>query len=415
LVTVTQLCHAAGLDVLRRRGFEGLPSDAERCAAGFEMLGHDADRLEQVFIALRDGLRLSEMASRLIPRLLEYFRDAAGIGRDIEAFIDVLVDVCFRNLPYNKGQALLGRTCQTRWLYDFPSAMAAYNIGRHHLRAFVLGTPELVAYVGQRRQDSLIRVDVADRLFVGRLPFLTGKDVVRKLGWQMQNPRTGLEPMIKAGIIHPEVGASTAEIPPIFSEPDLEAALKVFLARFEPADPQQPGRTSTHGVSQTIGISNENLWQLLASGRIKTMGYLPDEGWVRGMRIDIKEVLAAATSVEDPLNTDEAAAILNVAPRHVRTLTADGRLPSTSVPDHLASKMTVIFARCDVEAFLAEFVSLKAAQAMISENPPFSRLGKMGLQPAIDLEALNGKECRTIFFKRVDVEAICQQNWPHAA
>lgn len=410
LVIVTQLCQAAGLDVLRRRGIDNTPSDAERRAAGFEMLGHGADRLEQVFIELRRGLRLSEMTSRIIPRLLEYLHEAEHYGRDLEGFVDVLVDVCFRNMPYAAGQVLLGRPCPNRWVYDFPSAMAAYGIGRHHLDAFILGTPELAAYVGDRRQDSLINADVADRLFLGRMPFLTSKDVSRALGWDMQNPRTGLEPMIKAGVIKPEAGASTAEIPPIFSEPELNCALESFFARFEPADPHAEARGSIHVISQTIGISNDDLWPLLASGKIKTMGRVPDEGWVRGMRLDIREVLGAATGVDQPLNTNDVAERLDVAAHQVRNLTDNDYLPSTPVPEHLASKMTIVFARRDVETFLTEFVSPKAARAMLPGSPSFSRLGQLGLKPVIQLEAPNGNQARTIFFARADVEAICQRD-----
>lgn len=415
LVTVTQLCQAAGLDVLRRRDSDNAPSDAERRAAGYEMLGHGADRLEQMFIELRSGLSLSEMTSRIIPRLLEYLHEAEHYGRDLSTFVDILVDICFRNMPYAAGQSLLGRHCPKRWLHDFSSAMEAYGIGRHHLDAFVRGTPELAAYVGDRRQDSLINADVADRLFVGRTPFLTSKDVSRKLGWDMQNPRTGLEPMIKAGIIHPETGASTVEIPPIFSEPDFDRAMKTFFASFADADPHAEERGSTHVVSQTIGISNDDLWQLLANGKIKTMGRVIEEGWVRGMRLDIQEVLGAATGVDYPLNTNDVAERLEVAPHQVRNLTENGYLPSTPVPQHLASKMTIVFAQRDVEEFLTKFVSPKAARAMLPGNPAYSRLGQLGLKPVIELEAPNGNQARTIFFARADVEAICQRDLTQAA
>lgn len=411
LVTVTQLCHAAGLDLLRRRGINERPGDAERRAAGFEMLGHAPEALERIFLEMRRGLRLSEMTSRIMPRLLEYLHDAQHQNRDLDGFVDILVDICFRNMPYAEGQVLLGRPCAKRCLYDFPSAMAAYGIGRHHLHAFVLGTPELAAYMGDRRQDSLICGEVADRLFVGRTPFLSSAEVVRKLGWDL-DPRSALRDLIDAGIIQAEAGASTTELPPIFSEPGVDASLSTFFDRFEHVDPVPEGMVPIDVVKMSLGITSRDLWQLLARGRIRKLGFVGEGGALRRMRIAPSEVLAALTGVQDPITTKEVAAMLGIADNKVRNLVINGFLVPIHVPEHLGLRVTSVFSRDEVEGFLQEYVPAPQASAMLAESPSVAGMRKMGLQPAIDLEGQGQNYARTILFRRSDVEAFVGSRHP---
>lgn len=411
LVTVTQLCHAAGLDLLRRRGINARPNDAARRAAGFEMLGHGPEGLERIFLEMRRGLRLSEMTSRIMPRLLEYLHEAHHQGRGLDGFVDTLVDICFRNMPYAEGQVLLGRPCPKRWLYDFPSAMAMYGIGRHHLHAFVLGTPELAAYVGERRQDSLIRGEVADRLFVGRTPFLSSAEAVHKLGWDL-DPRSALRDLIETGIIQAEAGASITELPPIFSEPGIDASLSTFFDRFEHVDPVPAGMASVDVVKMSLGITSRDLWQVLASGRIRKLGFVGDGGPLRRMRVDTSEVLAELTGVRDPITTKQAAAMLGIGDNKVRNLVINGFLVPTHVPEHLGLKVTMVFSRGEVEGFLHRYVPASQASAMLPESPSMSAMRKMGLQPAIDLEGQGQNYARTILFRRSDVEACLAGRHP---
>lgn len=409
LPTVTQLCHAAGLDLLRRRGTEGTPSDGERRAAGFEMLGYGKERLERVFIEMREGLRLSEMTTRVLPRLVEYLLDSAEVGRDVANFVDAFVDVCFRNMPYGEGQILLGRPCPKRWLHDFPSARSTYGIGRHHLHVFVLGTPDLAAYVGERRQDSLIRAEVADRLFIGRTPFLSSQAVIKdKMGWDI-NPRNGLACLMGAGIIKPEAGASTSEMPPVFSEPELEKAMADFFSRFEPVDPFAPDMESTLGIAMTLGMTNNVLWQLLASGKVRKLGRTEEDGLLRSMRLNVKEVLAAATGVEDPMIKSEVCVALDIKVDSLDNLVAHGLLDATNVPEELSAKISMVFSRDVVTAFSREFISLGALRALLPGAPSYAAVQEMGFVPAICLEPLAKSRTWARFYRRSEVETLLEK------
>jgi hypothetical protein len=161
--------------------------------------------------------------------------------------------------------------------------------------------------------------------------------------------------------------------------------------------------------TMTLGITNHHLWQLLASGKIRKLGRSDEVGLVRSMRLDIKEVLAAATGVEDPLNYKEVAALIGVNIGSVGNLVLNGLLMTVAVPEHMSSKLTLVFPRRDVDRFCAEFVSRKAVRAMIPSGQSLGNLRRMGLEPAIELEAQSEQYAKTTFFRRSDFEATLDQ------
>lgn len=103
-VTVTQLCHAAGRDLLQRRGLTGTPTDVQRRAAGFEMLGHGKDGLVRIITEMRRGMTPSEMASRIIPLLLTYLIDASDLQRSLGGNFPTFWSTRFSS-SYLMGQA----------------------------------------------------------------------------------------------------------------------------------------------------------------------------------------------------------------------------------------------------------------------------------------------------------------------
>lgn len=414
LVTVTQLCAAAGADVLRRRGQDATDNVARR-RAGFEMLGNGAAKLEQVFVELRQGLYLSEMTSRIIPRLLEYLHEAEQFGRDLDAFMEVLVDICFRNMPYAEGQVLLGRPCPKRCLHDFPSAMAAYGIGRHHLHAFVLGTPGLAVHRTERRQDSIIRVDVADRLFTGRTPFGTAGELCKILGRKAHSAAADLAHLVDAGLIAAEDGASTHSIPPIYSIPDFKAALGRFNARFAPLDSDCPRAASLSSMMPIYGIRLHDVWQLLASDKIASMGRVEGGGFVSGMLLDQREVLSAITGVEDPRTLKEVAQRLGTSVAIVRTLALNKKLRADCPAGPIKSKLTHVFKNEDVEEFAPDYVYAGQARKLLEGKPSVLELKGMGLAPAIDLAPEFNGRGRVVFYRRSELRTFLDRNVAAAA
>jgi hypothetical protein len=282
--------------------------------------------------------------------------------------------------------------------------MAAYPIGRHFIHAFVLGTPELAAYRSDRRQDSLLRADVADRLFSGRT-FLTGEEVVLALGWSKRLARESLVPLTEAGMIAPEAGASTSEIPPIYCQAKLDASIGTFFDRFETVDPHGSDMASLQEITFSFGLQNEKLWHLLARGEIRQLGRVHSEGIVPGMRLNKKEVISAISGIADPVNTNEAADILGLNGDRVRSLVAAGYLVPEKPSMDLPKRLTPLFSEKRVRSFAAEFVSGRQARSMLGSQVTLS---KSGLKPAVVLEAKAPRGARVYLFRRSDVEAFQQ-------
>jgi hypothetical protein len=406
LVIVTQICLAAGLDLLQRRGADGDLSDNRRRGAGFDMLGHDQEALDRCIVEMRHGMAAAEMATRILPRLLEYMNESIALERKLGSFPDALAATLFRLLHYKPGQVVLGRVCQEATLYHFLEARRVYGLQASHLHAFIAGTPELATKAGPGRDNYLIDREVADRLFRGRTPFQLPIDMARHMGRGRVHARKVLGEMVDAGIIRPEPGASRNDLPPLYSLPGTESDLAAFVERFEPVDPGGACMIGIDAITGSYGVTSSSLWRLLASGQIKRMGMVSGEGFLTGLRLDLNEVIGAIAGVDDPVRIAEAASMLGVRESHVRNLVANGFLePGPGNPD-LSCRLMHVFARATIQAFDAEYVSNQSLRKQVGTPFAFGVLVGRGLAPAISLDAKAASETRTIFYRRAQAEAL---------
>ena len=232
--------------------------------------------------------------------------------------------------------------------------MATYGIGRHHLRAFTLGTPSLVAYAGDRIQDVLIFADVADKLFLGRTPFLSSQHVSRLLGRHFTDTRSRIATLAKAGLLRPEQGASTRDTPAFFSGPEFDQHIEGFFARFEMVEPPTQDMVGVYDITTGSGLSDVRLWQLLASGKVRRIGRVPGQGIVAGIRLDQKEILTAVTGVVDPYSVVEASRVLGIGRGPLLRLIASGGMPAFEVPKTLGLRYHHLLAGADLASFKRE-------------------------------------------------------------
>ena len=92
-----------------------------------------------------------------------------GVGRDPARAV---IAAIFELLPHDEGDMLMGERCPKRSLHTFKSACREYQLTPGQLESFAKGTPGLAFRLSGRSEDILISRPKADRLFLGRTPFI---------------------------------------------------------------------------------------------------------------------------------------------------------------------------------------------------------------------------------------------------
>lgn len=394
---VAQACQAAGKDLLKARSIEATDPVACR-AAGFEMLGYGIEALEKTFLELRQGVRLGEMAGTVIAELVVCLMRPAVSQGALSAVVDAVTDICFRNLPYGDGDTLMGRTCKRRRLFTFKDAVQHYGVAKDRMRAFLVGTPELAAYRGQHLHDTLIKVDVADRMFLGRTPFITRAALVERMGRSTSDARKEMSYLAAAGIIEPEAGACNDTAPPFYSQPAYDQAIDRFVSRFERVDPFSSGMLEVHDLAHALRSSTLATWELLGSGKVKRIGLVPGAPTFSAMRFDKKEALRALTGLEDPLSTPEAADRIGMNPSKILSLVRGGVLVPDACLRYGADPSIPVFEGRTIADFDKKYVSPGSAAVR--------SLTSRGIQPALTLGKSYVNRGRICVYRRSEVSHI---------
>ncbi|MCW5722279.1 MAG: TniQ family protein, partial [Devosia sp.] len=406
LVAVTQLCHAAGLDILAGKGNGAGLSDVERRKAGFAMLGHGTAVLEGKITAMRQGSKLRVGAVTLLRRLMEYLHQGRYTDPAFAPFLDEFVPVLFRTLPYAEGQTILGRRCQKRSLHDFTSAQAAYGVPAHQLAAFLDGTPNLAVQPFGQYEDALIDVEVANALFIGHTPFLKMSEVARKLGRTDQLARKDLAALHASGLLREARGAAVSPRNAFYSEPEIDSLIQRLARDAEELDTEDPTMVSIYDLAFKFGMTNQNFWDLVADGRLVRMRRVRGTGFIDGLRVDLGEVMQVLCGLKRAFTRPEVCKLLEVDSNIVRILEANGVLRSVPVDPRYSNKLGHMFDADEVQAFRKQYMTLPEVRQFFPERPSFQRLEKMGLSPAIHLKPISKAPGYAIFFSRADVLSI---------
>lgn len=396
---VTQICRTAGLDMMRHRGTTNELTDKELRAAGFELLGHGAERFECALIEMRLGMRLSQRAKSILPLLLDALQNRMR-DEPWANLIDRVVEIIFRNLPYAAGDALLGRTCQVRSIHDFTSAKQAYNISRHHLRAFLAGTPELAVQPFRKPHDALIRIDVADRLILGKAPFISAMDVARKLGRHPRLATVDLAAFSDAGFKLHEAGSITRSELPVYSEAAVDAAIAALLGRCKVLIQDGPGLYSPSRIAVILGMPLFQVWKLIAEGSAGQLYVLKGAAPLTGLRLYLSAVVEAISGLKSTMTYIQAAGILESSTTQIVVLVADGHLSTAKLRDGFTTRHGLLDPK-SVGQFQIRYMSAREALRRLAPNGNIRTLRGRGLEPAIYLpKGVRGVNYATYFLRQ---------------
>lgn len=403
LLSACQVCHAAGLDVMSASLDKSKVTENTRRLLGFQFFGRGRAELERNFRKLRHGCKVGVGATTLIPRLMEYLYQGRSDQTEFEAFIDTLLDVVFRHLPYAEGETIMGRKCRRRWLHDFKTAQAAYGVLAHQLAAFLDGTPELAVQPFGRPDDALIDVEAADHLFFSKTPFLSTSEVGRKLGRRGSLIWQDLASMKVAGLLHEATGAKVSPRNSFYSEPEIDALIQSLVGEHEKVEADDPTLVSIYDLSFRFGMNNQTFWNLVAAGRLTRLRLAKDAGFIDGIRADLREVMRVICGLDNAMTRPEVCELLQVDVNIVRILEANAVLRSVSADPRYSNKLCRLFDGTEVNAFRQEYMPLPEVRQCFPERPSFQRLMKMGLHPAIRLEPAGKAPGYATFYSRADV------------
>lgn len=403
LVAVTQLCHAAGLDILTAEGKGTGLSDAERRKAGFSLLGHGPGVLKDKMISLRRGFAPRVCAGSLLRRLMEYLQKGRYMDPTFRKFLDEFVAVLFLTLPYAEGQTLLGRECPKRSLHDFRSAMAAYDVPAYQLRAFLEGSPNLVVQAFKRPQDALIDVEVADDLFLGRTPFLNVAAVGRKLGRTGMMAGHNLAFLKRAGLVREAYGAAMKPRSNLYSEPEIDALIQRLVGGKAEVEPDDPTMVSVYELSVGLGMSNQTFWDLVATGKLTGLRMAKGATFIDGLRVELSQVMRQICGIENAMTRPKVCTLLGVDRNIVYILEVNAALTSVPADPKFSHRLGDLFDATEVRAFRQAYMSLSEVRRLFPNQPSFHRLKNMGLSPAIHLKPVGKATGYATFYRRADV------------
>lgn len=190
--------------------------------------------------------------------------------------------------------------------------MAAYGLGRHHLLAFVDGTPEICAYIGERKQDNLIIADVADRIVKGIGPLINAPEVARRIGRKPQLAIKDVDMLVEAGVFRVAEGTGRAQSKAYFSERHVDKTINGILSRCTKLTEEIGGMVTPHFASSSLGVPYQALWRLIGSGPLPTIGHFPNQTLFKRLRVELASRLSLVSGLDDPMLTKQVTKLLGV-------------------------------------------------------------------------------------------------------
>lgn len=185
-----------------------------------------------------------------------------------------------------------------------------------------------------------------------------------------------------------------------YSEPQLKTAMASFLGRFEITHTISQTMRTTEEISMAYRIAYRDLWRMLGNGDIKRIGHIPDEGLIKGIRLEVADVLEALTGVADALTTNQAADILGVINHDVSNLAVNGKLPTLPLRSDIPTKLLHVFDAAVIKSFDAEFMSRTVFCKLLGRQLSVETLRARGLKPAIELDSQFTRGARAVFYRR---------------
>lgn len=378
-------CEALGISVLHGPGTHpgamGMAGLARAAEEGYRIAAQGAEAVEAALddivgrhrFGKRGSVGHEKVYGRVHAVLRANLKDLA-----FEKFRHVLREHAFARLPISPGTAFLGVRLGERRMHTQRSA--AFSSSRSDAGLLRLVGPEAVAS-GQRlwitvEQFGAIVANVEDHL--------TAKDVAARTGFSVKQ----VGHLEEAGLLSvlPEADRNAGS-KRRFLRPDVDAFMaRLFRNAVPVANPSEP-RMTIERAAPGLRVGTVEILNLILDDRLAWVGRHTTGERYDDLLIDRDEVLRVvqgAGSADDVTESEAAAMLAGVDPRNLWRLVKAGLLAWSPGYRPRDPRSVRAFTRASVEAFAAEYATLKevAVFAGLAPHQAMRRLQEAGVADA---------------------------------
>lgn len=405
LHAASAFCEALGISVLhgpgRHPSTKGMADMACAAEEGYRIAALGPDAVEGAFDGIvgrhRFGKRGSVGHEKVYGRVHAVLR-ANLKDPAFEKFRHVLREHAFARLPISPGTAFLGVRLGERRMHTQRSA--AFSSGRSDAGLLRLVGSEAVAS-GQRLW---ITVEEFGAIVANVEDHLTAKDVANRTGFSVKQVGYLEEAGLLSVLPEDDRNAGSKRC---FLRPDVDAFMaRLFRNAVPVANPSEP-RMTIERAAPGLRVGTVEILNLILDDRLAWVGRHTTGERYDDLLIDRDEVLRViqgAGSADDVTEPEAAAMLAGVDPRNLWRLVKTGLLAWSPGYRPRDPRSVRAFTRASVEAFAAEYATLKevAASAGLAPHQAMRRLQEAGVRDAASYEQVRMK-----LYRRRDLAA-----WP---
>lgn len=397
---ICRLCEWIG--IVLTLGAKACPTHLEAgqmsraASTGFEALSRGPQTLETAFRAIRDASTSTNPGFQadfgvLSRRLERVDHDDPRYAR----FLDLLTEFAFANYPYDKGDALFGRSCKSRQIHCINTAAKKHGMNgtRTARLAVALG-------LGAIEQGQRIRFSAPeyDPILAEFSECITPKQAAIRLGaWKGRIPSLAASGMLLPRFNFPEMM-------PVYHPDDIDAFLETIERHAIEVSEVPRGYIALTTLGKHAKCQLETIIKVAQEGRLETLCKLKCANGLGALYADLEDLRDQIQKpAPDAFTKRDLQQVLRVNSSTVTFLVQEQMLPATIAPHHRSRRPVALISRQTVEGFLETHATLgmMAYAAKTQAKHVATKLERAGIDP-LPLGERNSK----IYVRTPELEAM---------
>lgn len=363
--------------------------------AGFRVLRDGPDafraRLKDLQMAQPLDNTLYRTRLRVFFEWLRYRDD----DPDFDTIRDIVREFVFRNFPIAKGQVVLGQPCPEQYVHSLATARSTFGISGWKLgrRLAAIGLAQRSSVSKQFALTQYVPTDVVRGIVTEVDALLNATEAAERVGID----RIMIRKFTDRGLIpkyYPDHNTT-----PLYHSRDLETFLGRLrsLAGSGPTSGQQLGIPA---ASRRLSVPTDRVTRIILDHQIPLYADQPQSARLSEFRVSLADLQQAIAREQDgALNPVDAAKVLRISVRTVRSLLDRGILEPRTVREQHSARIRRYVSTSSIEKFSAEYITVVDLAAQSGRLPGAEAILQIGrgVQPlALDTR------CNTIF-RRCDL------------
>lgn len=279
---------------------------------------------------------------------LQIFRNVAAMRAVAEAIAKAIF-LCF---PFNSGEKQLGIACKETVLMRSHGARLELGISAQIWEMFVDAKPQWIAFTDGDPARTVVDIKAAREYFAGKLPFTS----LRSFAQEQGVPYRHVETLKDSGLIQPTRFPGIEDSRPIYSLPELRAAMQSIANPVLAANDNQvpDGFVSLSALCRAHPVELSRIRKLVHSGELPFVNSSAAKNPNDQIWVNLKSALAKAFDIPEAVEITDAATELRLNVNVLRLLAHTGTIPAVSRP--WRGGTYYVFTRADLDAFRARYI-----------------------------------------------------------